>query len=185
MRVLAALLMVTCMAGANAAVYQMNFTASSFADVAGSEPVPVGSVAGQFSWTSAGPGATLDALVGVSLTIGSHVYSLGELGFENGGGSTSSIGGLAGGGPNFITAGTDDFVITFDRTGQFYNFIYTVPGATTSWISREGSVQITGASLVPEPAPITLLAASAFVVLVQSSRRRNLGAARRATVPLR
>jgi PEP-CTERM motif len=134
---------------ASAATYQVDFEASSFADVAGVVPAPFPGVQGHFEWVGIDDTAPIEALTAVSLSIGDHTYTLAELSFENGGGTTSSIGGLAGGGSNFLTAGTDDFVLTFDRTGQFYNFLYTVSGANTAWVSQgTGSTVI---AAVPEP----------------------------------
>ena len=155
---------------AQADVYRLTFDAVGFADIAGTEAAPTNQISGYLEWEGPTQFAPISSLVGVDLTIDGHSYALGDLAFLNGLETTSVIGGSVGGGSNFITAGTFDFALAFDRKGQFYNLIYTVPGVNTSWIGRDATVSIQGAAL-PEPTSLGLLLAA--IAGMGVSRRRD------------
>lgn len=155
---------------ASASEFAMTFEAHGFYDIHGNVAAPYSSVSGSVSWIANSQTSGIQALTGLNLTIGTHSYALNEVTFINGGATTSVIGGLLSD-ANGISEASQDFVLTFDRAGQFYNFFYTQPGAPTTWLTQElGSVSI---SAVPELPSAVLLSAGLLTAGVAAARRRR------------
>lgn len=123
-----------------------NFTASGFSSANGSV-VPNDTLAGSLTID----GATV---TGIDLTIDSHTYTAGEVGYL----PDWIVGGTATSVANAIGWGTTDFWLqgTFSNTPSFYDFYYSVDGVYDIFSTDTGTLTV--ASNVPEPISIALLA---------------------------
>ena len=99
------ILLLLATAPAQAATYEMDFTATQF--TAGPD------VSGSFTYTANAPGGPITAFQSVALTIAGHAYTVAEVGFLDAGANPTGEVGLIGGkinGVNQINAGTIDFM---------------------------------------------------------------------------
>jgi hypothetical protein len=114
---------------ANADTIQLDFTISG---------LPVGQtdpLSGAITYDAASSDAAIDSLSSISLTLGSHTYSLAEIGFEHINSNVDLIGGLLHGVEDIVT-NSDDFFLEFDHTslsGSLIYFYYTLFGNNTTF----------------------------------------------------
>jgi hypothetical protein len=141
---------------ASAVEVTLNFTATNFEPA----PAPDAVVSGSFVYEAASETSPIDALLGVSLTIGGHAYALSELSFgsPSGGNSQWIYGSL---GDDSIILGTNDFLFRFDhvaRTGIDVYYTTTPPDFFTvnSYGSNTFSSFTQSVAAVPEPASVVL-----------------------------
>jgi hypothetical protein len=130
----------------------MQFTVSGFGSGAPTDPVT-----GQIVWDAASATSTINSLSSITMTIGGHAYTLGEIGFHSpfGGDIDIIFGTLNGDG---IASHTDDFWIRWNRvTGTGGDLEYAT--AATSFFASTNftSFSVTDGSGVPEPASLALL----------------------------
>lgn len=123
-----------------------DFTATGFTANSGSA-VPETDLAGSITIEG-------NIVTDIDLTIGSHTYSTGEVGYE----ADWIVGGLATG-INVIAWGTTDFWITgdFSETApSFSSFYYSVMGVEDIFYTFDGTLTVRNE--VPAPASVVLLA---------------------------
>lgn len=151
---------------AQAALITLEFTADQFPPTRLSNiAAPYDTVSGVITYEAADVGSPIESLTSVSLAIGSHSYTVDELGFitnPNDVATSSIIGGLAGTGPGGVTNRTNDFSMQFDRvpqSGVGYNFVYATADFYGIWTSTHfTNFSLTEASMqVPEPGTLGLM----------------------------
>jgi hypothetical protein len=150
-----AIALLVCLLGLSskvvAAPIAYDFSASGFIPIfIQGGPVPYESLSGSF---------TLDGtqIVAINLTIGSHSYTLGEVGVDQVGISPISTRvGALNNGFSTITGGTDDFLLSFvpdDPTFGFMN--YAVQGVSD--VFSTANIAVTVSNAVPEPSTLSLM----------------------------
>lgn len=141
-------------ANASVAQHTYNFTATGFASGAPVNPV-IGSITATFDQASVGSGS-IDA---ITLNIGTHTFTTGEVGFQawNGG---ILFGGTACG-LTCMAGGTNDFWLYWTNFANFANaqLAYSnSPVDPHGYFFTSSHVQITtGSTAVPEPTTSALL----------------------------
>lgn len=161
---------------ANALPITLEFTATDFSALVGSDPAPQDPVSGSIVYEAAFMGATIDSIVSMDLTIAGYVYSLSNTGFQSPYsfepnwdiiyGSASDISILPFG-------AVDDFWLLWDRaTGSsiFSGFAYTTAPAGELWTAGSYTISQSIAS-VPEPGTLGLLASGLLLVGFACRRR--------------
>jgi hypothetical protein len=148
---------------AHAVLITFEFTASDFPPTFSGIPALQDPVSGVITYEAADVGAPIDSLTSISLTIGSHSYTVGELGFITNPNdiSTSSIIGGSINGVTGVTAFTHDFSVQFDRAtppAPGANFAYASADTYGIWRSSTVTYSLTGPSMpVPEPSTLGLM----------------------------
>lgn len=129
--------------------------------------MPVATVAGSLTVTY---DPTVDLTDGtpdsLSLTIGDHTYTLGEVGVTIHS-SGYFVGALAGGGIDTVTGGIDDFEFQLNPDGSFHHFMYSVAGIYEIFASSIGDSSVTTRTVsqdVPEPATAALFGGGLLAV---------------------
>lgn len=138
---------VIVLSAANATPVTYDFTASGFAPSNGNA-APNSTVSGSF---------TLDgsSVTGINLQLGSHTFSVSEVGLANYG--SDFIGGkLCNEG--CINSTTDDFWLSgnFSDTPSFIEFVYAVAGVSGIWSTDTGTLTVRQETSVPEPESLAL-----------------------------
>ena len=166
---------------AQAALITLEFTVADFPPTRFSNiAAPYDPVSGVITYEAADVGSPIESLASVSLTIGSHSYLVGELGFVTNPSSISTSS-IIGGSLNNVTGVqpfTNDFSLQYDRVGQpgvGANFIYTTADLFGTWRSLNfTSFSLTEASMpVPEPGTLGLVLLG-LLMAVPLLRRRVL-----------
>lgn len=145
-----------------------DFSASGFMPIfIQGSPVPYESLSGSF---------TLDGtqIVAINLTIGSHSYTLGEVGADQVGISPirTRVGALNNG-LNTISGGTDDFLLSFvpdDPT--FGSMHYAVQGVSDVFLTT--NIAVTVSNAVPEPSTLSLMALVGLVGIAVRRKRNSV-----------
>lgn len=155
---------------ARAVVVDYTFTASGFAAGAPEDPV-----SGSIQWEAASLTSPIDSLVSIDLSIAGHAYTLGELAFQNDL-ATSRIGDTANGGISNLTAGTDDFVIIFNRLNttlplEFFDYT-SVQSPSGVFPTTSGEATASLAPL-PEPGTLSLFGLGLMGITAYGRRRRG------------
>lgn len=140
---LAPLVISTIMFSGNAlgAPVTYNFTATDFQSGLGS-PVPYSTLSGNF---------TLDGstVTQIDLTIGTHTYTAGEVGYKDYSNGYVVVGGILNG-VDAVTSQTDDFWINFNTdTNTFLRFAYSTSQTNDNFTTATGTITV---SPVPLPA---------------------------------
>lgn len=161
-------------APASAVEVTINFTSTNFTPA----PAPVTTVGGSFVYEAASLNSPIEALLGVSLTIGGHAYALSELSFGSPfGGNTQWI--YASLGEDSIILGANDFLFRFNHVaGTGSDMYYTTAPGLFSGANSYGSTTFSSftqsVSVVPEPASVVLMGLGLGVIGVALKRRRAL-----------
>lgn len=146
-------------ATANAGLYKLDFTATSFI-YPPIPPYPVApqhQVTGSILFTADFLGAEIISIDGIDLVIGGHVYSKDEVGGQLYGAGTYLFGGTLSG-LNAATSQSNDFFISTSWSGTAHILAYTQVGNYYSWSTRSVNATYTEqVAEVPEPAGLALL----------------------------
>ena len=162
---LAVIAMLGMASSAHAVLITFEFTASNFPPTFSGIPALQDPISGVITYEAADVGAPIDSLTSISLTIGSHSFTVGELGFITNPNSisTSSIIGGSINGVTGVTNFTNDFSVQFDRAmppAPGANFAYASADTFGIWRSSTVAYSLTGpteTTPVPEPGTLSLL----------------------------
>lgn len=169
--VLSALLL--CSAVAQASLYTLDFSASSFGPgVFSNTTAPQSPVSGSITFSAPTLGAPATAINAINLVIHGHTYSTAEVGFGTYG--DGYLFGAIANGVGVGQAGTDDFYLIL--SSGLNVFSYSQVGIFDTWVTRAVNASITPqvAAAVPEPAPLPLLLAGLATLVI--ARRRTSSA---------
>lgn len=148
--------------------FNLSFTADNF-DVTS----PFDSISGSFVYDAASSTSTIDSIISIDLTIGTHDYSLANTVFVSPDSVTRSIvGGVSN--ANSIVHGTDDFWLYWDfATLEGFNFAYSTADADPGfWDTRNVEIEVTSAGApVPEPATFILLGSGLLGLFLYRRKR--------------
>jgi len=153
--------------------YKLTFSASDFAPLFGADPVPVGFVSGQFTFS-------LDPTQSSSGNAAANFINLphGTLGYILTGSGVLIVGGTVNG-VGGSSSGYDDFslsVLNFSTTPTFGGFIYGLAADTNNlFSSNNGSVHVDAAA-TPIPGALPLFVSAIGGLGLLGWRRRNAGA---------
>jgi hypothetical protein len=144
---------------AQAATFNLSFSANNFADNFFGTSGPDSSVSGTFSYDALDINSPITSLNSVNLTISGHSYTLAELTVDSFSffGTQSQIGG-ANLGVNGIAGGTNDFRLAFDYITQSPSSIsYATSGSTSIYDGQFTAFNITPAAVTSVPEPFTII----------------------------
>lgn len=148
-------------------------------------PPPTDTVSGVIVYEAAALDAAIDALISISLDIGSDSHTLAETSFLSpfGLGPSHMIGGLINGGVNAVTTHTKDFFLMFDPVaGIGSEFTFASSEAFGIWTGTNFSrFSLTATPVeVPEPPMLGLLVLGSMASLaLRYGSPRRYGALRR------
>lgn len=144
-------------ASAQAADYKLDFTAIDFTSIPDGDPAPAGtSVIGSLVFSAASASDPVTAIKSIDLTIGGHVYTLGEVGFASAGSMGTAFGGLASG-LFAVNGNTHDFWFQVSQSGAIQNFFYSNESNYEIWASGGIQSTLTEVTAVPEPQTYLML----------------------------
>lgn len=172
----AALAMLAFGSTARAVPVTLEFTVNDFPPTFAGTPAPVDPVSGVIVYEAADQTAPIESLISISLGIGGHSFTVGELGFTSSAVSTSHIIGGTLNGVAGVTTFTNDFTIQFDRVAQpgvGANFVYASDGLFGIWRSTNFTrFSLTaGATQVPEAGSASVLLGG--LIMAAWTRRRR------------
>ena len=153
---------------AQAITVELDFSASGFGSGAPNDPV-----SGVITYEATALNAPITSLLSISLTIGTHTYSLADVDFFN---FTPAV--LIGGtlnGALAIQGGTDDFYISFDHTvssGALIGFDYSVAGGDIA-VHSFSSYALSEVSTTPLPGALPLFATGLGALGLMTWRRKR------------
>jgi len=156
----------------------VSFEATGFGAGAPTDPV-----IGTIVYDAASTTSNINSLTSISLTIGSHAYTVGEVGFVSPFGTSQVIGALTGG-VTGLSLGSDDFFMRWDETTLVPDlFGYTTASSGVTFFQVVSPTNFTRFSVtadttsVPEPGSLALFMVGVVVVKIRRlvpKRRMNL-----------